>query len=103
MINGTESSIDKATASNQYWTIQGYTAYQLQLKRHSFRIQLGAQAEENTYRKLSGTAKELFVYDMESAHIAQGNRTFDDSIMIGLPQVSSDVLTIIGQNAILWK
>lgn len=103
LINGTESSIDKATASNQYWTIQGYTAYQLQLKRHSFRIQLGAQAEENTYRKLSGTAKELFVYDMESAHIAQGNRTFDDSIMIGLPQVSSDVLTIIGQNAILWK
>lgn len=80
LINGTESSIDKATASNQYWTIQGYTAYQLQLKRHSFRIQLGAQAEENTYRKLSGTAKELFVYDMESAHIAQGNRTFDDSI-----------------------
>lgn len=39
LINGTESSIDKATASNQYWTIQGYTAYQLQLKRHSFRIQ----------------------------------------------------------------
>ena len=35
LINGTESSIDKATASNQYWTIQGYTAYQLQLKRHS--------------------------------------------------------------------
>ena len=25
LINGTESSIDKATASNQYWTIQGYT------------------------------------------------------------------------------
>lgn len=80
LINGTESSIDKSTASNQYWTIQGYTAYQLQLKRHSFRIQLGAQAEENTYRKLSGTARDLFVYDMESAHIAQGNRTFDDSI-----------------------
>lgn len=80
LINGTESSIAKSTASNQYWTIQGYTAYQLQLKRHSFRIQLGAQAEENNYRTLSGTAKDLFVYDMDAAHIAQGNRTFDDAL-----------------------
>lgn len=78
--NGTESSIAKSTASNQYWTIQGYTAYELQLKRHSFRIQLGAQAEENNYRTISGTARDLFVYDMESAHIAQGNRTFDDAM-----------------------
>lgn len=80
IINGTESSLAKSTAMNQYWTVQGYTAYEHKIKQHSLRIQLGAQAEENKYRSLSGTAKDLFVYDMDAAHIAQGARTFDDAI-----------------------
>ena len=80
LANGTESVISKSTANNRYWTIQGYTAYELKLKEHAFRLQLGAQAEENTYRYLGGNAKNLFIYDMDSAHIAQGTRTFDDSL-----------------------
>lgn len=80
LANGTESVISKSAANNRYWTIQGYTAYETKLKQHAFRLQLGAQAEENTYRSLSGTAKQLFIYDMDAAHIAQGVRTFDDSL-----------------------
>lgn len=77
---GTESSLAKQTGMTKYWTIQGYTAYEHQIKKHNFRIQLGAQAEENTYRELSGTAKDLFVPDMDAVSIAQGIRTFDDKI-----------------------
>lgn len=80
LMGGTESSLAKHTGMNRYWTIQGYTAYEHQIKKHNFRIQLGAQAEENTYRELSGTAKDLFVPDMDAVSIAQGIRTFDDKI-----------------------
>lgn len=80
LINGTESSLSKSAANNQYWTIQGYTAYEKKIKEHSLRIQLGAQVEENTYRSLSGSGKDLFIYDMDAVHLAQGDRTFDDAI-----------------------
>ena len=80
LMGGTESSLAKHTGMTRYWTIQGYTAYEHQIKKHNIRIQLGAQAEENTYRELSGTAKDLFVPDMDAVSIAQGIRTFDDKI-----------------------
>lgn len=80
LMGGTESSLVKHTGMTRYWTIQGYTAYEHQIKKHNIRIQLGAQAEENTYRELSGTAKDLFVPDMDAVSIAQGIRTFDDKI-----------------------
>lgn len=80
LINGTESSLAKDAAMSQYWTVQGYSAYEHQIKKHSFRIQLGAQAEESKYRQLSGTAKDLFMYDVDAISIAQGARTFDDAI-----------------------
>lgn len=79
-VAGTESELSRADAMNQYWTIQGYSAYEQKIKKHSFRIQLGAQAEESTYRQLSGTAKDLFVYDLDAISIAQGVRTLDDAV-----------------------
>ena len=65
---------------NQYWTIQGYTAYEQKIKDHTFRLQIGAQVEEQSYRELSGTAQELFVPDLDAVAIAQGQRTFNDKI-----------------------
>lgn len=77
---GTESSLAKQTGLRRYWTIQGYSAYEKKLKKHTFRVQLGAQVEEGTYRELSGTAKNLFVPDLDAVSIAQGQRTFGDKI-----------------------
>jgi TonB-linked SusC/RagA family outer membrane protein len=80
IVGGTESALSKHTAMTQYWTIQGYTSYEKKLKEHTFRVQVGAQAEENSYRKISGTGKELFLPDLASIAIAQGDRTFSDDI-----------------------
>lgn len=79
-LGGTESSLNKKTGMNRYWTLQGYTAYEQKIKEHTFRLQVGAQAEENTYRELSGTAKSLFVPDLDAIAIAQGLRTLSDVI-----------------------
>ena len=80
LINGTESSLAKQTGMNQYWTIQGYTAYEQKIKDHTLRLQVGAQVEEQSYRELSGTAQDLFVPDLDAVAIAQGQRTFNDKI-----------------------
>lgn len=80
LFGGTESSLAKQTGMNQYWTIQGYTAYEQKIKDHTFRLQIGAQVEEQSYRELSGTAQELFVPDLDAVAIAQGQRTFNDKI-----------------------
>lgn len=77
---GTESSLAKQTGMRRYWTIQGYSAYERKIKEHTFRVQAGFQAEEDIYRELSGTAKDLFVPDMDAVSIAQGQRTFGDKI-----------------------
>lgn len=80
VLGGTESSLFKRTRTTQYWTIQGYSAYEHKIKDHTFRIQVGAQAEETRFRELSGTAKNLFVNDMDAISIAQGIRTLSDAI-----------------------
>lgn len=79
-IGGTSSSLSKSTEVNQYWTIQGYSAYETTLKKHNIRIQVGAQGEENNYRKLSGNTTDLIVTDLPSIAISQGTRTLNDAM-----------------------
>lgn len=79
-ISGTQSYLSKKNDHDRYWTIQGYTAYDLNLKKNNFRFQLGMQGEENVYRELNGDATSLFVYDMPAISIAQGDRTFNDAM-----------------------
>lgn len=80
VISGTESLLSKENNTNRYWTVQGYTAYDLKLDKNNFRLQVGMQGEENLYRQLKGTAKQLFVTDMPAISIAQGDRTLNDAI-----------------------
>ena len=79
-ISGTQSYLSKKNNHDRYWTIQGYTAYDLNVKKNNFRFQLGMQGEENLYRELNGDATNLFVYDLPAISIAQGDRTFNDVI-----------------------
>lgn len=80
LMDGTQSILNKQTALNKYWTLQAYAAYEKEIGKHTARIQLGAQAEENTYRLLSGHGKDLFIQDLPSIAIAQGDRTISDAI-----------------------
>lgn len=80
LIDGTESYLNKQTALNRYWTLQAYTTYEKSIKDHTFKLQLGAQAEENTYRQLSGYGKNLFIQDLPALAIAQGDRSISDAI-----------------------
>lgn len=79
-LGGTESSLSKEIGMTTYWTIQGYTAYEHKIKDHTIRLQLGAQAEESAYRQISGDALDLFLPDLPAISVAQGKRTFDDSM-----------------------
>ena len=80
LIDGTESRLDKQMALNQYWTVQAYAAYEKEFSGHTFRLQVGGQAEENNYRLLSGYGKELFIWDLPAITIAQGDRIVSDTI-----------------------
>ena len=80
IFGGTESSLEKSMALTQYWTVQGYLNYEHKIKKNTFTVQVGSQIEENNYKKISGTAKDLFVLDLPSIAIAQGERTFNDAI-----------------------
>jgi len=73
-------SLAKATALDAYWTIQGYTAYEHSIKKHTFRVQLGASVEESNSRQLSGTAADLFIPTLPSVQIANGIRTLNDAV-----------------------
>lgn len=78
--DGTYSYLSKSYYLTQYWTTQGYMAYEKQVKDHSFRIQVGAQAEESNYRTMTGTAYDLFDTDLPAITIAQGDRNVSDTI-----------------------
>lgn len=80
LVDGTESYLSKQTALNRYWTLQGYAAYEKEFNGHSFRLQVGSQAEENNYRMLSGYGKDLFITDLDALAIAQGDRSINDAI-----------------------
>lgn len=80
LVDGTESSLVKQTSLNQYWTVQAYAAYEKNFSGHTFRLQLGGQAEENNYRLLEGTGKDLFLQDMDALKIAQGERKSSDTL-----------------------
>lgn len=80
LINGTQSALSKNTGLNRYWTVQGYTNYELKIDSHFLKFQLGGQIEENLYRKISGSAKDLFVTDLPSISIANGDRNVSDAI-----------------------
>lgn len=79
-ISGTESVLSKENNMNRYWTLQGYTSYELKLGKNNIRAQVGMQGEENLYRQLKGTAKQLFIPDLPAIAIAQGDRTLNDAI-----------------------
>lgn len=80
LIPGTESSLTKFTQLETYWTLQGYTAYEHTISKHTFRAQVGVQAEEDNIRQLSGTAKDLFVPELPAIATAAGVRTFNDAL-----------------------
>ena len=79
-LGGTESSLYRVAAMTNYWTTQAYTAFEKSIKDHNFRLQMGGQVEEQTFRRLEGTAYDLFVWDVDAISIAQGTRTLDDVI-----------------------
>ncbi|MFV0506906.1 MAG: TonB-dependent receptor [Bacteroidales bacterium] len=80
LVDGTESFLVKQASLNQYWTVQSYVAYERSFRGHTFRMQLGVQAEENNYRLLEGTGKDLFLQDLDALKIAQGERTSSDKL-----------------------
>ncbi|WP_316819307.1 TonB-dependent receptor [Pedobacter nyackensis] len=80
LIAGTESSMSKYTLMDNYGTLQGYTTYEHNINKHTFRIQVGAQVEEDNVRQLSGTARDLIVPDLAAVATATGTRTFNDAI-----------------------
>lgn len=75
------SQISKSNSLGTYWTLQGYTAYQYSLKKHNFRVQAGAQAEESKSKSLSGSNRDLYIIDLPSIHTSYGTTpTLDDAI-----------------------
>lgn len=80
LLPGTESSLAKSNTLATYWTLQGYTAYEQSLGKNTFRFQLGAQAEENNARQLSGTTRDLIDPTLPSVAISTGTRTLNDAI-----------------------
>lgn len=80
LIDGTESLLTKYVDVNNYWTTQGYTSYQADLGLHTIKGMVGAQAEEKTNKRLSGTAKNLVIPDIDAMRIALGDRTVNDAM-----------------------
>ncbi|MDH7461906.1 TonB-dependent receptor [Chitinophagaceae bacterium 26-R-25] len=66
------SSLTKQSALETYWTVQGYMAYEYALKKHTFRIQAGASAEEDNYKNMTGTNINLYTPDLPAFAVASG-------------------------------
>ena len=80
LLGGTESFLSKNNQINRYWTLQGYTNYEFKLNDNFFKVQLGGQIEENLYKKLAGNGKDLFVLDLPSISLANGDRNVADTM-----------------------
>ncbi|HSC55348.1 MAG TPA: TonB-dependent receptor [Phnomibacter sp.] len=75
------SQVSKANSLGTYWTLQGYMAYEHNLGKHNFRVQAGAQAEENNSKSLSGSNLNLYVPDLPSIATSYGTTpTLTDAI-----------------------
>ncbi|UKJ07946.1 SusC/RagA family TonB-linked outer membrane protein [Solitalea lacus] len=70
------SQIAKTNSLGTYRTLQGYTAYEHNFGKHNFRVQGGAQIEENNAKYLTGSNLNLYIIDMPSIATSYGTTPF---------------------------
>lgn len=77
---GSEGSISKTFNINNYWTIQAHTSYTKTFEKHTFRAQVGMQAEEANNSGLSGSGQKMLIPDNFSINLSQSNKTTSDAL-----------------------